>query len=152
MSLPQLIHYKELFYTGGKKIVPLNIEELMTPAVLAHLIMGDGNLKTHDKIIRIYTNSFTKEEVESLASSITNKLNIQAKATHDRNNQYMITISKSELSKVQEVVKDHMHPSMFYKIDLEKDNLHKFNYDRVHEFDAQATVVGYNDILYQFEK
>nr|QDH07214.1 hypothetical protein [Ophiocordyceps sinensis] len=51
ISLPQLIYYYELFYKG-KKIVPGNIEKLMTPVVLAHLIMGDGNLKLPDKIIR----------------------------------------------------------------------------------------------------
>ena len=99
ISIPQLIHYMELFYKG-KKVVPSNIEGLMTPAVLAHLIMGDGNLKLPDKIFRIYTNSFTKEEVESLALAIKNRLGIETKAVHDRNGQYMITISKSELSKV----------------------------------------------------
>lgn len=59
----QLIYYHELFYIKGKKIVPGNIEKLMTPVVLAHLIMGDGNLKLPDKILRIYTNSFIKDDV-----------------------------------------------------------------------------------------
>lgn len=39
----------------------------MSPVVLAHLIMGDGNLKLLDEIIHIYTNSFTKGEVELLS-------------------------------------------------------------------------------------
>jgi LAGLIDADG DNA endonuclease family len=33
------------------KIVPKDIDNLMTPVVLAHLIMGDGNLK---KLIILY--------------------------------------------------------------------------------------------------
>ena len=53
-------------------------------------------MKLHDGIIRIYTNSFSKEEVELLASSITVKLNILTRVVHDRNNQYVITISKSQ--------------------------------------------------------
>jgi hypothetical protein len=59
----------------------------MTPVVLAHLIKGDGNLKGGEGIIRIYTNSFTRLEVEKLA--ITSKLNIRTKAVHDRNGQYI---------------------------------------------------------------
>lgn len=50
LSIPQLIYYYELFYVNGKKLIPSNIEELITPVGLAHLIMGDGNLKQPDKI------------------------------------------------------------------------------------------------------
>lgn len=133
-----MLYYYELFYKAnpeGKyiKIIPLNIEELISPVVLAHLIMGDGNLKQPDKIIRIYTNSFTQEEVGLLALAITRKLNILTKVVHDRNNQYMITISKSQLPLVQEVIKSHMHPSMYYKIDLEPSDSESFNYENISE-------------------
>jgi hypothetical protein len=132
VSLPQLLYYHRLFYvlnSVGKliKIVPGNIEELMSPIVLAHLIMGDGNLKLPDEIIRIYTNSFTKEEVELLSLAITKKLNILSKVTHDRNNQYMITISKSQLPLVRELTKSYVCPSMYYKLGLESVNLDSFD-------------------------
>ena len=98
---------------------------------VAHLIMGDGNLKTPDQIVpswafgprvaarRIYTNSFTKSEVELLAAAITQKLGIVAKATLDRKCQYMVTISKSQLSSVIAQLKTHMHSSMSYKLGLQ---------------------------------
>lgn len=66
VMLPLFVYYYQLFYSIDEvtqkyvKRVPENIRSLMTPVVLAHLIMGDGNLKTGDNIIRIYTNSFTK--------------------------------------------------------------------------------------------
>jgi len=133
VSLPQLTYYHQLFYeinSQGKliKIVPHNIVELMSPIVLAHLIMGDGNLKLPDEIIRIYTNSFTKEEVELLALTITKKLNILSKVAHDRNDQYMITISKSQLPLVRELTKAYIHPYMYYKLGLESVNLDFFVY------------------------
>lgn len=136
VSLPQLLYYYELFYKvnlEGKfvKIIPLNIEELISPVVLA--LMGDGNLKQPDKIIRIYTNSFTLEQVNLLALAITRKLSIVTKVVHDRNNQYIITISKSQLSLVQELIKPHMHPSMYYKIDLEQYGSESFNYNNISE-------------------
>lgn len=123
VSLPQLLLYHDLFYKlrDNKliKVIPNNINDYMSPVTLAHLIMGDGNLKTQDKIIRIYTNSFTKTEVELLALSIESKLGIKAKTVHDRNNQYILSISKNQLHLLQELLKDHMHPSMLYKLDLE---------------------------------
>ena len=67
VSLPIFIFYHNMFYTYDYtynkyiKILPLNIKDLMTPVVLAHLIMGDGNFKVIDKIIRIYTNSFSEK-------------------------------------------------------------------------------------------
>lgn len=128
LSIPQLIYYYELFYVEGKKLIPSNIE-LITPVGLAHLIKGDGNLKQPDKIIRIYTNSFTKQDVELLALAIINKFNVKTRVVHVRNNQYIIIISKSELSKVNNLIKDYMHPYMFYKIDLENNSFHNFDYN-----------------------
>ena len=118
----------------------------MSPIVLAHLIMGDGNLKQPDKIIRIYTNSFTQTEVNLLALAITRKLGILTKVVHDRNNQYMLTISKSQLSLIQELIKSHMHSSMFYKIDLESSDLDLFNYNipELNKYDIDC--VNYQDI------
>jgi len=128
VSLPIFLIYHKMFYVYDtnlqryKKIVPHNIENFMTPVVLAHLIMGDGNLKTKDKIIRIYTNSFTKNDVERLANAITNKLNIITKVTLDRNNQYMLTISKNQLEKVILSVLPYMHESMLYKLGIDSTN------------------------------
>lgn len=49
--MPILIYYHDMFYNYDEnaqryiKRVPKNIDSLMTPVVLANLIMGDGNLK-----------------------------------------------------------------------------------------------------------
>lgn len=128
VMLPIFVDYHKMFYSLSPrglentqryvKIVPKNIESLMTPVVLAHLIMGDGNLKKGDDIIRIYTNSFTKLEVEMLAYAISNKLGIITRAVHDRNGQYMLCISKSQLDKVRTQLEEHMHPSMLYKLGI----------------------------------
>ena len=146
--LPLFIYYHELFYHTDEKTqryvkrVPLNIDSLMTPVVLAHLIMGDGNLKkalaapvalgccAGDNIIRIYTNSFTRPDVERLASAITSKLGIETKAVHDRNDQYMLTINRMQLDRVRELIGPHMHPSMYYKLGLDSCDK-SFDYDNI---------------------
>lgn len=126
VSLPLFKFYHELFYKPNFKgryikSIPQNIEQYLNPLVLAHLIMGDGNLKPKDNIIRIYTNSYTKEEVEVLALAITKKLNILTQVFHDRREQYIITISKNQLIKVRELLKPDMHLSMYYKLGIEED-------------------------------
>lgn len=71
-----------------------------------------------DKIIRIYTNSISKEEVHKLAKVITNKLKIETKAVHDRNGQYILTISKNQLENLKLTIQKYMHESMLYKLGI----------------------------------
>ena len=129
VSLPSLLYYYNIFYQyddnkkNNIKIVPSNIIDLMSPVVLAHLIMGDGNLKLPDKIIRIYTNSFTKKEVELLAKAIYIKLDIKTKVVLDRNNQYIMTINRSQLDKIKNILLPHMHISMLYKLGINYNDL-----------------------------
>lgn len=117
-------YYRELFYkvnsTTGRavKVVPQNIGELLTPVALAYLIMADGNYDVGRNRVRIYTNSFTKLEVEMLAKAITENFGIYAAVMADKPNQYIITIGAKELPKLQALVGKHMLPSMKYRIGL----------------------------------
>jgi hypothetical protein len=92
-SLPVFVKYFDIFYEFNEdlgkyiKIVPKNIDNLMNPIVLAYLIMTDGNFDKGRNRVRIYTNSYTKKEVNILASVINSKFNIYAGVLHDRNNQ-----------------------------------------------------------------
>lgn len=85
------LFYKENFLNKEKgkfiKTVPINISEFMNPIVLAYLIMSDGNFDKSRNRVRIYTNSFTKQEVEILAESIKDKLGIYVGVLHDRKDQ-----------------------------------------------------------------
>ena len=114
-----------MFYVFDEKLqkiiktVPYNREDIISPVVLAHLIRGDGNIKPNDKIIRIYTNSFSKQDVERLAKAITNKLGIVTKALYERNYQYILTISRNQLETVRSLVLPYMHVIMLYKLGLD---------------------------------
>jgi hypothetical protein len=123
-SLPVFVPYYDMFYLFNKdlnkfvKIVPINIEDLMNPIVLAYLIMTDGNFDKGRNRVRIYTNSYSKEEVESLASSINNNLGIYTGVLHDRNNQFILTIGAKYLDLLRKTVSNHFHTSMLYRIGL----------------------------------
>ena len=59
--------------------------------------MGDGNYLKERNIIRIYTNSFTKNNVILLSNIINDNLSISCKVIHNRNNQYIIVIEKGNV-------------------------------------------------------
>jgi LAGLIDADG DNA endonuclease family len=92
-SLRVFTNYYDIFYLFDSdlnkcvKIVPKTISELMNFTVLAYLIMSDGNFDKSRNRIRIYTNSYKKEEVENLASAISINLNIKTSVLYDRKDQ-----------------------------------------------------------------
>jgi hypothetical protein len=104
----------------GKNIkkLPLDIENLLTPIILANFVMSDGNYHKTKHIIRLCTNNFTKEEVQSLSTAILKKYNIKNSLEHVRKEQYIIRIRKTEVYKLQDIVKPHIIPSMLYRIGL----------------------------------
>lgn len=119
--------YRDIFYIleGGKyrKIVSMNIQDILCPIVLAHLIIGDGTFSHKDGRIRIYTNHFSLLECNMLANAIVTNCNIQCKVLFDRvgrsgDKQYILTIGKKELIKLQGMVSHHMHKSMLYRIGI----------------------------------
>jgi hypothetical protein len=85
---------------------------------LAHLIKGDGNYLNNRKIIRIYTNSFIKEDVILLSNIIKDNLNINNKVIHDRNNQYIIIIEQDNINLTREITIPYIHPNMMYKLGI----------------------------------
>lgn len=100
------------------KIVPANIIELMDPIVLAYLIQGDGNFDKGRNRVRIYTNSFSKEEVEHLAVAINTKLGIYTAVLRDKNDQWILTIGAKYLPLLRNTVKSQFHSTMLYRLGL----------------------------------
>ena len=123
-TLPIFNFYHDLFYIKNevtlkyKKLVPSNINSLMNPVVLAYLIMSDGNLDKGSNRVRIYTNSYTKVEVERLASAINMILKIYVGVLHDRKDQWILTIGAKQLKLLRETVISHFDSSMLYRIGL----------------------------------
>lgn len=126
-SLPVFNPYYDMFYRLNSslerphkfvKFVPLNIYDNFNSIVLAYLLMSDGNFDKNRNRVRIYTNSFTKEEVKKLAEIINTKLNIYTGVLHDRKDQWILTIGQKQLESLRNIVKPHFVSSMYYRIGL----------------------------------
>ena len=111
-----LLDIYKLFYTSTKKkVIPNNIEELLTPLALAIWLMDDGTFKSPG--LRIATNCFKKQEVELLGRALDNKFNIKS-SLHYNNAKYQLYIKKESMPLLKKLVLPHIVPSMLYKLGL----------------------------------
>lgn len=114
-ALPCFTELYYLFYNKGKKIIPHNIYDLLTPVALAHLIMGDGTALSSG--FGICTDSFSIKDVVKLLNVLIIKYNFNCVLHNDRG-RYRIYINKSSMPQLIKIVLPHMIPSMMYKFRL----------------------------------
>lgn len=115
-TLPCFNEFYTLFYPDGKKIVPSNIGDLLTPSGIAYWICDDGTL-SKDRAVVLYTNSFSIEEVQLLVSVLTDKFNLICTINQNQG-KHVIRISGKSLPDLQNLIKNIMPPMMLHKIGL----------------------------------
>ena len=101
----------------GKKVIPANIAEYLTAVSLAYWIMDDGGYTGSG--LKLYTNAFSLEDLNLLVEAINKNFSISV-TIHKSSieHQYTLYISKKQLPLVIELVKEYMHPSMLYKLNI----------------------------------
>jgi len=113
--------YKEI---DGKyiKILPEEIEEMLTPVGLAHWIMGDGYYNRG--IVKICTDNFTQEEVLKLIKVLDNKFEIKSSINRRKNANgnivWRIRVRKLSMEKLIKLVIPYFIPEMLYKLGIKK--------------------------------
>lgn len=113
--LPCFIELQELFYVAGKKVVPLNIGDLLTIEGLCYWICDDGYWQGNG--VHLCTDSFTIEEINLLAKTLTENFNLEC-TLNKKNNSFRIRISSGSMPKLQSLLAPHMPSMMRYKIGL----------------------------------
>jgi hypothetical protein len=116
-ALPCFNGLHELFYVEGKKIVPLNIKELLTPVGLCYLLCDDGYWNSQNLRVVLCTNSFTLEEVHLLADALNKNWDLKC-YVNKHTSGYIIIIPPYSVPILQDLLKDTMPPMMLYKIGL----------------------------------
>jgi hypothetical protein len=116
-SLPCFFRLYSLFYPEGKKIVPSNIGDLLTPLSLAYWLADDGTFHKTQQHVRICTHSFTYEEVLLLASVLSAKFGLKSAVNKDQGC-FLIRISPKSVPELQALLKDIMPKMMMHKIGL----------------------------------
>lgn len=104
---------------SGKKFIPTNIAELLTPRSLAFWIMDDGQQVKRGGVT-LCTDSFKTDEIKILRDALKANFNLDTsihnKKVKDDTFYERIYIKKEGLEELKPNLKLHMHESMLYKI------------------------------------
>lgn len=112
LSLACFNIYRELFYDlKGKKIIPINIQELLSPKGLAYWFMQDGYKSK--KGLYSCTESFSLSEIKRLIFILKSKFDIKC-SYHSVTNGYRIYIFSTSTIKFKELVKPYFIEHFYY--------------------------------------
>lgn len=117
-ALPCFNQLYELFYVNGKKVIPSNTFDLLTPLGLAYWIADDGSFCKKRSIVTLCTESFNLEEVEFLANTLNTKWNLKCYMNKTNNGGIRILIPRKSLPVLQSLLKNIMPSMMAHKIGL----------------------------------
>lgn len=116
MQLPCFIEIHNTWYINGKKRVPENIMDILTPVGLAHWIMGEGS--RHNLGLHLSVYAFTSEEVQLLINVLDSKFGLKC-SIHKHSTiggKPRIYIWQESMIKLRLLVNEHIIPSMKYKL------------------------------------
>ena len=118
LALPCFNELYESFYSGGKKIIPSNIADLLTPVSLAYWIQDDGSFTGNG--LRLHTNAFSLEDLNLLINALNKNFAIKAtiNISNKKKSQFSLYISKNQMNMVKELVINYMHKDMLYKLNI----------------------------------
>ncbi len=116
---PVLTEIYNLFYVGdgyrtGKKIIPKNIGDELTPLALAVWIMDDGSYSKGAMDISTY--AFTVQEIELLQDTLRKKYEIDSKYYRDRDKGYRMYFNKVQTIALVKIISPYIIETMRYKI------------------------------------
>jgi hypothetical protein len=116
-SLPCFNKFRDLFYdSSGIKIIPLNLEDLITEKSLAFWAMDDGYKSVNG--FYFCTESYTLEDNQRLCGILKNKFNLDC-GIHKHTNGHRLYVFGSSKEKLTELVKPYLISHFYYKFDLE---------------------------------
>lgn len=115
-SLPCFTEFYNLFYPNGKKIIPSNLGELITPQGLAYFAQDDGHL-VKNAGFRFSTDNYTIEDVKILSALLNDKFDLGSYLQGSgKEGQYRIYVPKAKLNDLITLIGPHVHQSMKYKL------------------------------------
>lgn len=116
LSFPFFDQLYLLFYDpiSGKKIIPENIGNLLTPLGLSYWFADDG-AKAGSGLF-LHTDGFSKEDVILLISVLNSKFGLKCSLRQRHKDQYAIYIPAHSKERFLGLIHIFLHPSMRYKL------------------------------------
>jgi len=125
-SLPIFTETHKRFYVDRVKIVPKDIE--YSPETLLFWYIGDGELESNSGYVKLHTNSFTFQEVESMCVHLKN---FEAKPLRKTDDQWLVTIPRKKVSLFLETIGGSPFDSYSHKwkqVPYKNKNIEKYGF------------------------
>lgn len=116
MQLPCFNLYREIFYNLNKKLIPINIYELLTPRALAFWAMDDGS--RHGDGLHISAYAFSEKDIDKLMYTLQDKFGLKCSIHYNRDNKPRIYIFKESMNNLSYLVSEYFIKEMLYKLGL----------------------------------
>ena len=113
VSHPYFDVLRQKFYVGKKKILPADIDQLMTALIISIWLMDDGSRDKRQ--LRFNSQSFTLAENKRLISILEAKFGIMATINRDKD-KFRLRVSAVSMPCVRQLVAPFIIPSMQYKL------------------------------------
>ena len=110
-QMPELTELYEMFYAGGRKHIPYNLQ--LDPIMLAVWYMDDGS-KCRESDVYLNTQQFSPEDQKKCISMLS-VLGLEAKLNRDKE-YWRARLIKSSLRRFWTIISPHIVPSMTYKL------------------------------------
>lgn len=110
---PVFSQWRERFYEGRRKIVPADIDSLVSPVSIATWLMDDG---TADRAgVSFQTHSFELDEVERLGAMLWIRFAITASVTTNKG-KWILYVPKASLERLRQIVDGYVLSEFAYKL------------------------------------
>lgn len=116
LTLPTLDWYAQRFLNQSRKVVPPDIETLMTELALAVWYMDDGHRRRDCNALRINTHAFTLPEIERLKQTLERRFGVYSTIHRVVRNQHALYIPSSSAKRFCELIRICVPPCMGYKL------------------------------------
>jgi len=115
-SLPCFNKFRELFYDdSGKKIIPLNLEDIISAKSFSYWVMDDGYKSGNG--FYFCTESYTLEENQKLSKILKNKFNLDC-GIHKHTNGHRLYVFSGSKDRLLELIKPYLINHFYYKFNL----------------------------------
>lgn len=115
-ATPELGELRQIFYPNGRKQIPIDLENWLSPLVLAVWYMDDGYYYQRDRSAFLYICQVELHEAKRIQQALEQKLSLTARVLDKGSKGLVLAFSPAETKKLSQCIAKYVIPEMNYKL------------------------------------
>ena len=113
---PDLGKLRMHYYPSGKKRIPENLRQYLSPLTMAVWYMDDGYYYLRDKCAYLYLGRVTMEEAKTVQQSFESELSLDTAILDKKKKGFVIYFSPTQVAKLKKIILPYILPEFLYKL------------------------------------